>query len=648
MEGGAGVRWAWEMSGGVPVVPPSREFEVPVLGPDAPSVPEDEAPGLYAHQRAALYAMRELERGPVECAPGVTVESRVGVYGDKPGAGKTFVVCALIDARWADGCAPGSARATTVLQLTPRVRVTSRVDSAVARCTIVVAPHSMASYWHAHAGAYSARWGALLVSRSRDLEAMAAALRGLARGDPGAPRCLVVSATFFREAVSASAFHGVTFERAVFDEADTVTAGSAPYGASQKLARFCWLVTGSCQNLVSNALRKDVVVMRHSTQPERFPVARLSLRVRSPFVRDMLEPSAPATACAEGAMQRLFVVCDAGFVDASFRLPPPELHSVPCAPDVHSRILAGAVPAAVISRLEAGDVAAAIDLLQPTGAGNEDSVVEAAVRHLSNERDVAAAQLGYARTRPYATADARERAVERYSRSLEDAARRLAAVEDRIRGSTECPICFDAHGDRKTVLTCCQTSFCLRCIAQWMQQGRASCPTCRAGLTPSSMLVCHEAQPRASKPESVSIGGVGFIPGGGRLENLERFAAHAASQPGPSRLLVFSDNGYVLETGGVRAALQRHGVAVRTLKGNSNTVAAAMAEFRQSERSALLVNCQYYGCGMDMSAATDLVFVHSIDKGMHAQVVGRAQRPPRSTPLRVWSFDMEPAAPADP
>jgi hypothetical protein len=151
------------------------------------------------------------------------------------------------------------------------------------------------------------------------------------------------------------------------------------------------------------------------------------------------------------------------------------------------------------------------------------------------------------------------------------------------------------------------------------------------------MLVCS-AVTRTPVCNRVTVGGIEFDTGNTRVGNLRIFIRHAAQSGGAIRLLVFSDNCYVLEAGGVRAAFDEGGIPARMLKGNAATVASVMRGFKNSERSALLINCQHYGSGMDLSEATDIIFLHHISPALQAQVLGRAQRPPRTTPLRVWMW----------
>ena len=128
----------------------------------------------------------------------------------------------------------------------------------------------------------------------------------------------------------------------------------------------------------------------------------------------------------------------------------------------------------------------------------------------------------------------------------------------------------------------------------------------------------------------------------GKIENLRTLIRHMASESetngSPRRILVFSDNDEVM--GRVsREVMHLEGVPHAFLKSNAAVINARTREFRETAGLyALLTNVKYYGSGLDLSAATDIILMHKVQGGMAEQVVGRAQRPPRTEALRIWKF----------
>jgi SNF2 family DNA or RNA helicase len=106
---------------------------------------------------------------------------------------------------------------------------------------------------------------------------------------------------------------------------------------------------------------------------------------------------------------------------------------------------------------------------------------------------------------------------------------------------------------------------------------------------------------------------------------------------GAGRLMVFS--GFQTTFRMVSGLLRTMGIPYAELDGgNVRELDGAQQAFRMGRAPVLLVNASFYGAGMNLECATDVVFMHRMEPHMEEQVVGRAQRPGRTTRLTVWSL----------
>ena len=64
-------------------------------------------------------------------------------------------------------------------------------------------------------------------------------------------------------------------------------------------------------------------------------------------------------------------------------------------------------------------------------------------------------------------------------------------------------------------------------------------------------------------------------------------------------------------------------------------------ESGEERNDCLLLNSQFCGNGLNLENATDVFIYHSMSKEMTNQVIGRAQRPGRTSQLNVWSLCYE-------
>lgn len=69
--------------------------------------------------------------------------------------------------------------------------------------------------------------------------------------------------------------------------------------------------------------------------------------------------------------------------------------------------------------------------------------------------------------------------------------------------------------------------------------------------------------------------------------------------------------------------------------GNIESIDKAIQEYREGESQVMLSNSTFFGCGMNMEFTTDIIFMHKMEEGIERQVIGRAQRPGRTSTLEI-------------
>nr|WRJ69907.1 putative helicase [Oceanusvirus sp.] len=620
-------------------------MRVSPITPEHDSVAAEDHPLLLAHQRHTLAAMWRMER---ECAsmplggdPMVRVTSRVGIFGDKAGSGKSYVLAEMM---LRSPRVPASTDMTR--HLTRYLSVMFRADTAsdedVVPLSIMAIPHNLVSQWkrvleHMSRDRPEAY---MVVSKTAEVGGMGDALDACASRDPGAIRLLVVSSSFFSDAVMAVRARQMTIARMVYDEADSIRLQATGVGYDEgrfSMARFNWLVTASMQNLMSGVSVGYSVTISHSNGEIEHSTQYRHQLCNSGLIRDMLRVGFNASSY----LSNIAVVTDNAFVDASFGLSEPEVNVIECTAPFHTRLLYGIASAEVMRRLNAGDIDSAIASLRPNRADTENNIISAAIAHLDAALANARTEHEYATRRNYATREAKQSAEQRTLDRVQACERDIANVTTRIREATSCPICY---GDfqNKTVLPCCNNSFCMACITGWVVPRGAlgACPMCKSPTSPSQFMVCREEASTSSEPRSrqFTVGGVRFDAEADKRTNLRALLAAIKTSPDSHKrkILFFSDNEYANENV-AEPAMREANIRFGVLKGNSQSVNKRMREFHaDGETQALLINLTHYGCGMDLSRATDLVLYHRVARRMDHQVVGRAQRPPRTDRLRVW------------
>ena len=77
-------------------------------------------------------------------------------------------------------------------------------------------------------------------------------------------------------------------------------------------------------------------------------------------------------------------------------------------------------------------------------------------------------------------------------------------------------------------------------------------------------------------------------------------------------------------------------ITYHILKGVATVVAKNIEDFKEKRVRVLMLNAEFFGAGMNLQMTTDLVMFHRFKQEMEEQIIGRAQRLGRTTPLNVY------------
>eukprot|EP00873_Tetraselmis_striata_P033836 jgi/Tetstr1/454100/TSEL_041019.t1 len=579
--------------------------------------------------------MTDIERGCEALAvggDGDVVSTRTAILGDKPGSGKSYVVAALLLECGVDHI-PRSAPLRRCISSHMSVTTRPGDDGTALPLNVLVVPHNIVSQWSAVLAAFSAGPGDderyTVVSRTGDLGRADEVISQVGRGESPV-RLMMASASLYPDIVTILHSNQYRATRVVFDEADSLRFRT-PLGRGN-VARFYWFVTASIHNLFAWGQEPHPLVLQHTSGEERSFISGYRPACSSAHIRSFFAYHNSAWA---RFIARTIVVADNAFIDTSFDLVPPETFRVPCTAPLHTRVMSGIASREILARLNAGDLDTALMYMHPERTDSEPNIIAAALAQLEMDLDNARAVLDFVQRRRYATREQGSAAVRRQEEMIGN-------VKARIQDATECLICYSPMAN-KTVVPCCSNSFCLSCITTWVTSSYPSCPMCKRMLHTTDFLVCRDGAARASpEKQEYEAGGVTFDRRESKAHNLGvllRGIARGRGEGAPARkLLLFCDNEYALENTG-RRVMRSVDIPFAALKGNAASINKRVREFNEADGPrALLINCTHYGCGLNLSGATDVIIFHAMDARMDKQIIGRAQRAPRSSRLRVWRF----------
>ena len=634
------------------------------------------------------------------------LRTSIGIIGDKVGAGKSYVILALalntrrarISAALAaeetaasataasrEAAASAAAReaaspATPSLDVTVDVMTHSFADnritmqselpySDVIEMTVIVIPHTLSSQWTEYIRRFGGDLAYMLINRRKHFD------------DPSVIKqmdVIIVTATFHNQL--AGHLRNCRIRRVVFDEADSMSMSRCqPIDAC-----FHWFATASYRNM----------------QCPTGDYTRMQIGIRSTGFINNVFTDLTASLLGHVLSNALVIKNRDAFVDASMQLPEPVVHVVRCRQPLAISVLHGVVDRTVIQCLNAGDVSGAMQHINPVNRGTENNIVGLLIGKLSRMEHNLAHRIATLPDLFYDSEALRANEEARLTTQLGEVQARITNIRERIAQTDTCCICYEellksastssveTTPMLKTVVPCCSNSYCFMCINRWLES-HTTCPMCKSSLGTSNLLVvtsandaeaaaaaaaeaaaaeeaAASAEEAASASASASASSASASPSpvsgdeastssaaaavttldtNGKIDNLEIILRARLGTAGhQNKVLLFTsfDNDAMLERW-LAPLLSSLSIRWRFFKGNEPTSRAITRDYRTGSLDMIVVNVNNYASGLNCENTTDVIMMHKFDSDIEHQVIGRAQRLGRTSPLNIWHllFDNE-------
>lgn len=572
-----------------------------LLRTDSPRMESTVQPALRPHQEAALARCRAIETHGHDIdvirdlSPHFVysaLKSRIGTICDSTGSGKSLVVIAL--------CAGGG-------EVSPPVRYVSHCNGMVSysvratdfrrvNTSVIVVPHGILRQWIGYLRDSGVGYYVVEALNAAGRRALEATLNGRE-----CPLIVLCSDTNYRMVTSVFESNGLCADRLVIDEADTIPLGHSP------LIDACmyWTVTASVPNVMNPKGGQCYLTADGGWA--------MCDRVKCTAVRRIWNT---LEVYAKDTRSMLLVRSSDEFVRASLALVPYDQRDVLCRAPPGTEVLShlgDLVDRAVMQALNTDDVDLALSLLPNRDsadnivanlrAGWQDAIDEARANIASMANATGKKAQDFVR--------AMEREVHMYQKSIE-------ALDERLRGDQVCAICYDKPIGR-TLLTCCSSVYCVKCVATWLNN-HETCPNCRAPaqFDVDARVVGAEADVQSQ-----------MLP---KTQSVVRLVK-AILNGDPSRRVILS-----CSNTGLGRTLQRpfaaYGISV--LKGTGASIAKSVRAFQDGTTRVMFMSDDCYCTGINLPFVTDVVLFHRTSATMEDQIIGRAQRPGRTSRLKVW------------
>jgi SNF2 family DNA or RNA helicase len=597
----------------------------------APQIPENliKVP-LHPHQKAVLNRMEELEQGLMSGLPAKNqlLFSNCGILGDSVGVGKSLMVLSHI-ARLSIMPVIEKQSIINSSSTSNMFSLSSIKYSNVSEAgSLIIVPHTLFRQWTTYIKQQT-NLKAFCVAKITEVEANDFQ-KTVMESD-----IVLVSNTLCKYFIPRCKTLDIRWKRLFVDEADTIHLPGL-YHRDIVQVRFTWFITASWVNLMylnanlyfdRSAIQNQVFLSQDTTYHYLQPHFKSRLntshntyyivepfRTRSyAFLKELLSTSHPLRA-------NVVIKCSDALIKKSISLPQLLRQIIWCKSPLTHQILKDAVSANVQQMLHAGDVQGALQELNVKGKDTK-SLIEAVTENLTKELERLRKMYEYKSSLDYSTPQAKETALKALQEKIKSSENSIQAISDRIQNfsSEVCPICYDEPNDH-LITPCCSRVFCAACLFLSMARN-PSCPLCREKIHPSACT-------KIVKENEIIDGSVNAEP---ILPKKQEALLQIMKDNPKGRFLVFSRYDNPFES--IESAVNALGIQVKHVKGNKNSVTATLKAFETGTTQCLLLNSQYAGAGLNITAATHVILLHAMTHEEEKQVLGRAYRIGRSGAL---------------
>lgn len=595
-----------------------KELDESLLYADQPECTLASGIRLKKHQLTALYRCLQLEKKEIiiENEPSndivdensiieqddenymMKISSKIGFLCDITGAGKSYVILSLIASEFVP-----SQESNLFSICSNKILIKYNGKSEELSTSLLLVPSSICSQWGQYIKDFlPASFKSCVLTNKRQIVQLF---------DNGLDyyNLIVMSPNFYKHFLNytlGTDLETKVFRRIIIDEVDSILV--------PKLlkAKFYWYITASINNI-----KWPMGNTHRNIQGFKFPSS-----IRNDLYQlsnDIMLNASP------------FIVKNSNrYIAESIKLPEMVIHKILCATPISIRVLSGVVDRKIIEYLNANDFKNALNCYGISQVTSEENIIELFVEKLKHSIE------NIRRTKEfkqnggyiYENEDEKQQDINALKKEEVKLTEQMKNIQERIKKTVECSICYETISANKTILDCCSNAFCFRCIHKWLAHSDA-CPFCKTKLDQNRIFIVddnEDSQIHNSIYESVNEYKT-------KEQNLKSIIMQKRDEQPSKKILIFSK--YDINSS-LQSWLSENNINWNELKGNKHVFDNIIDQYKYGNTQILFLNPLYFGSGLNLENTTDLIILHKIEQELEKQVIGRAQRYGRTSSLRLW------------
>lgn len=536
-----------------------------------------------------------------------SMQTRIGIIGDAVGSGKSYTLLALVNSTKPSDKEPKISRSYG----DNKVLFSFSDNARRVHTSLLVIPHNLIAQWTTYIKNFSDTMRTVFVHREKHMPDFIEIVPTIDDVD-----LVVVSASYYNRVAAALLNANLKMQRVIYDEVDNVNIPSCASIDSG----FYWFVTATYTNLLYPR-----GFYTYDTRVNRTVCCANGLR-NAGFIKTIFMDLFDHLAL--DFVKILVLKNNNEYVEASIRLPPPELNYVQCTSPVELRVLNGYTDHDVIRCLNARDVTTALRIISPNQLDTEESLIDLQIARYTKEAHNLTLRIECVASMEFDTEEIKVLEVNKLKTKRSEVQSKIDGIRERIRTADTCCICYEDF-KVKTIAPCCSNAFCFACMKTWLAQS-AKCPLCKETLSHDKLMVVDDGVAPTKPCQSMTS----LSTSNDKLQNLGVLLR--TQIPRTAKVLVFSS--FEMSFNSISQVMQEEKREFKCLKGNEFQLRSIIKQYKEDEgdMNVMFMNARYFGSGLNLENTTDIIMFHKLDSEIEKQVIGRAQRYGREKPLKIW------------
>ncbi len=554
---------------------------------------------LKPHQLKMLKKCLTFEQGSTisEIDSGVEFTTNIGILGNPVGSGKSLIILSLL---------------THELQRTSKPIIANTENYSFYKnnlieknINVILVPHNIFQQWKLYIETQTSLNFEFIDTKKKVFDCKLDT------------KYILISSSIFTLFSTKVNNDNIIISRWIIDEADSIRIPNFP----KINYKFCWFVTSSIINLILPKLayyQKSAYLNAVAGIPNNGFVKNTFTTLASDANKDY--------------RKYLFLLNSADAIKESFNLPDYIVHNyLSLSPNILN-VLQSLIPENVQAMICAGDIDGAIEASSFTKTNNDNLIsiiCENIIEKIANKN----IDLQAIMQKTYRVPATKQEAIDRIKNDIMQLEQKIENIKQKIKDCNMDPITF-CDIEKPTIVTCCNQVFDFESITIFMTTtANPKCPCCRTDITQNSIVIVNNNEDDEECKEEISSSEYIFVEHT-KLENLEYILSNNINV-NKARVLIFTsfDNSF----SNVDELFNKLNINYKFIAGTGHHIKNVVEWFQEDAAGVrvLLLNAHNCGAGLNLQNATDVITFHKMDKALETQIIGRAQRPGRTTALHV-------------